>query len=55
MKKIKIELMYDGWSIYDLGTGKHYHWYHQDEDMGTAPISRFLADRGFDVEVEEVA
>lgn len=54
-KKIKIELMYDGWSIYNLENGKHYHWDHTNENMGTTSIKKLLEDIGYKVELEEVA
>ena len=49
---VKIEVCYDGWSVY-VGN-KRYHWEHNEEDFGTGALKTLFEDMGYDVTLEEV-
>jgi len=50
----EIELLCDGWTIYNLTNGKYYVWNHNNPDLGTTAIRAMLEDLNFKVEVEEI-
>lgn len=51
MENIEIELYCDGWTV-TVGD-KHFHWNHNNEDLGTEGIKALLDHLGYTVTVEE--